>query len=304
MATLRDTRNRISSVRNTSKITQAMKMVAAAKLRRAQSAIGAARPFADQLQKILGNLATAESDFVHPYFETNAEIKSIMLIVVSSDRGLAGAFNTNLLRMTSQHSAALRQAHPGVNIQVIPVGRRAVSALRKSSDEIIREYPDIFAKLEFGTAQEIAEIVSNSFLAGRVQRIDIIYNQFVSVMRQQVKALQLLPIAASIIPEAPKKTSGADATKKPANVDYIFEPSRADILEQLLPIYLNIQVWRTLLESNAAEQAARMMAMDNATTNARDLILALQLVYNRERQASITKEMLEIVGGAEALSNN
>lgn len=295
MATLRDTRNRIASVRNTSKITQAMKMVAAAKLRRAQSAIGAARPFADQLQKILGNLATAESDFVHPYFETNAELKTIMLIVVSSDRGLAGAFNTNLLRMTSQHSAALRAAHPGVNIQVIPVGRRAVSALRKNTDEVVREYPDIFAKLEFTTAQEIAEIVSNAFLSGRVQRIDIVYNQFVSIMRQQVKALQLLPIAATIIPETNKKTS---------NVDYIFEPSRADILEQLLPIYLNIQVWRTLLESNAAEQAARMMAMDNATTNARDLILALQLVYNRERQASITKEMLEIVGGAEALSNN
>jgi len=132
-------------------------------------------------------------------------------------------------------------------------------------------------------------------LSGRADRIDIIYNQFVSVMRQQVKALQLLPIVASVAP---------DPKKKAASVDYIFEPSRADILEQLLPIYLNIQVWRSLLDSSAAEQAARMMAMDNATTNARDLITALQLVYNRERQASITKEMLEIVGGAEALSNN
>lgn len=295
MATLRDTRNRITSVRNTSKITQAMKMVAAAKLRRAQSAIGAARPFAEQLQKILANLATAESEFVHPYFETKEELNNIILIVVSSDRGLAGAFNTNLIRLTTQHIAALRASNPDVSIQVIPVGRRAVSAMRKHVHEIMREYSDIFITLEFSTAQEIAEIVSNEFLAGRADRIDIVYNQYVSVMRQEVKALQLLPIATAVIPDAAKKTSP---------VDYIFEPSRGDVLEQLLPIYLNIQVWRTLLESNAAEQAARMMAMDNATTNARDLILALQLVYNRERQASITKEMLEIVGGAEALSNN
>lgn len=295
MATLRDTRNRIGSVRNTSKITQAMKMVAAAKLRRAQAAIGAARPFAEQLQKILGNLATAESDFVHPYFETKKDLSTITLIVVSSDRGLAGAFNTNLLRTTTQHIASLRASHPGVNIHIIPVGRRAVSAMRKHVHEIIREYADIFIKLEFAVAEEIAEIVSNAFLSGRTERVDIVYNQYVSVMRQEVRALQLLPIAASIIPTTAAKTS---------SVDYIFEPSRADILEQLLPIYLNIQVWRTLLESNAAEQAARMMAMDNATTNARDLILALQLVYNRERQAAITKEMLEIVGGAEALSSN
>lgn len=295
MATLRDTRNRIASVRNTSKITQAMKMVAAAKLRRAQAAIGAARPFAEQLQKILGNLAMAESDFVHPYFEQKEKIKTIILIVVSSDRGLAGAFNTNLLRMTMQHIAALRSSYPGVNIHVIPVGRRAVSALRRNVHEIVREYADIFIKLEFETAQEIAEIVSGAFLSGRAERIDIVYNQYVSVMRQEVRARQLLPIAPSIVPKALDKAS---------TVDYIFEPSRADILDQLLPIYLNIQVWRTLLESNAAEQAARMMAMDNATTNARDLITELQLVYNRERQASITKEMLEIVGGAEALSNN
>lgn len=294
MATLRETRTRITSVRNTSKITQAMRMVAAAKLRRAHDAITSARPFAQQLQKILGNLAAAETDFVHPFFESRAEVRSVLVIAVSSDRGLCGAFNTNLLRATTLRLAALKKQHPDAAITIIPVGRRAVSALRKRSEEIVREYPDIFLKLDFSTAKDIAEYSADAFLGGRADRVEIIYNEFVSVIRQEQKVLQLLPIAPSI---------GEEAQKATTVVDYIFEPTRADILDQLLPIYLNMQVWRTLLESNAAEQAARMMAMENATSNAKDLINSLQLIYNRERQAAITKEMLEIVGGAEALSN-
>ncbi len=295
MATLRETRNRIVSIRNTSKITQAMRMVAAAKLRRAQDAITSARPYANQLQKILSNLAKAETDFVHPYFESRETVNSVVLIVVSSDRGLCGAFNTNLLRAATHRMEELKKQNPGVKIGIVPVGRRAVSAMSKQSHEIIEKYSDIFLKLDFNTAMQISEQASNAFLAGRVDRVEVVYNEFVSVIRQVVRTMQLLPIA----PTATEVTADKERA-----VDYIFEPTRADILDVLLPQYLNLQVWKALLDSNAAEQAARMMAMENATTNARDLITSLQLIYNRERQAAITKEMLEIVGGAEALSKN
>lgn len=295
MATLRETRNRIVSIRNTSKITQAMRMVAAAKLRRAQDAITAARPYANQLQKILSNLAKAESDFVHPYFESRERTNSIVLIVVSSDRGLCGAFNTNLLRSATNRIEELKKQNPEIKIGVVPVGRRAVSSLSKQSHEILEKYNDVFLKLDFNTAVQIAEQASDAFLAGRVDRVEVIYNEFVSVIRQEVRTMQLLPIAP---------TAAETTTEKETAIDYIFEPTRADILDVLLPQYLNLQVWKALLDSNAAEQAARMMAMENATTNARDLITSLQLIYNRERQAAITKEMLEIVGGAEALSAN
>ncbi len=299
MATLKETRTRIVSIRNTSKITQAMRMVAAAKLRRAQDAITAARPYANQLQKILSNLAASETDFVHPYFESRDNLQNVMLIVVSSDRGLCGGFNTNLLRAARERIAKLQAEHEGVKVTVIPVGRRSVNAFRKRSEEILKEFPDIFLKLDFTTALEIAELASDAFLAHRADRVEVIHSEFVSVIRQDVQALQLLPIAPSVADEGDADTDGRGSA-----VDYIFEPTRADILDALLPQYLNMQVWKSLLDSNAAEQAARMMAMENATINARDLISSLQLIYNRERQAAITKEMLEIVGGAEALSSN
>lgn len=292
MATLRDTRNRIVSVRNTSKITQAMRMVAAAKLRRAQDAISAARPFAQQVQNILRNLASAETEFVHPFFEGKEEVNSVTLVVISSDRGLCGAFNTNLLRAATVRIAEIKKLHPNASITVLPVGRRSVGASVKWGVEIAKTYPDVFLKLDFSTAADISELVSSSFLAGKTDRVELLFNEFVSVIKQDVRTLQLLPI----VPDTTQEN------KAPV-VDYIFEPSKGDILDTLLPMYINLQVWRSLLDSNAAEQAARMMAMENATQNARDLITSLQLIYNRERQASITKEMLEIVGGAEALNN-
>jgi F-type H+-transporting ATPase subunit gamma len=293
MATLRETRDRITSVKNTSKITQAMSMVATAKLRRAQDAITAARPFAQQVQKILGNLAMADSEFVHPFFETRKTVSAIAIVAVSSDRGLCGAFNTNMLRVLSARIAALQEEYPGVTINVIPVGKRSVNAAKKAPQPVVQEFNDVFGKLSYDTAVNIADLVSNGFLMKNFDRVEIVYNEFVTVMRQEVRTMQLLPI----VPDAT-----AQSTKQ--SVDYIFEPSRADILDTLLPMYIKLQVWRTLLDSNAAEHAARRMAMENATTNARDLIKSLQLIYNRERQAAITKEMLEIVGGAEALSSN
>ncbi len=265
-------------------------MVAAAKLRRAQDAITAARPFARQLEKILRNLAAAESDFVHPYFEQRKKVENIIVGVISSDRGLCGGFNTNLFRAVRSRIAELQQLHPGASIRVVAIGRKSVAQFRKSRTEIVAGFPDAFLKLDYSIATNVAELASDAFLAHRADHIELMFNEFLSVIKQEVRILPLLPIMPV------EKEQGAHS------VDYIFEPTRTDILDSLLPKYLNTQVWRALLDSNAAEQAARMVAMENATSNAKDLISALQLIYNRERQAAITKEMLEIVGGAEALS--
>jgi F-type H+-transporting ATPase subunit gamma len=292
MATLRETRDRIVSVRNTSKITQAMSMVATAKLRRAQDAINAARPFANQVQKILVNLSSADSEFVHPFFEVRKQVNNIAIIPITADRGLCGAFNANVLRALTARIAELRSSYPKANIHVIPVGKRAVNAVRKEKDAILKEFSDIFLKLDYGSAVEIADLVSDGFLGMQIDHVEILGNQFVNVMRQVVRTTQLLPIAATL---------GGGASN--SSIDYIYEPSRGEILDTLLPMYVKLQIWTSLLDSNAAEHAARRMAMENATTNARDLMRNLQLLYNRERQAAITKEMLEIVGGAEALAS-
>ncbi|MEN9282319.1 MAG: hypothetical protein RL594_1254 [Bacteroidota bacterium] len=292
MATLRETRDRIVSVRNTSKITQAMSMVATAKLRRAQDAITAARPFASQVQKILGNLSTADSEFVHPFFEVRKDVNNIAIIVIAADRGLCGAFNTNVLRALTTRMAELRAQHPKATIHLIPVGKRAVAAARKGKDAILREFNDVFFKLDYSTAVDIASLVTDDFLAMQIDHVEILGNQFVNVMRQVVRTTQVLPIVAD----------ASDAGSS-SNNDYIYEPSRSEILDSLLPMYVKLQIWTALLDSNAAEHAARRMAMESATTNARDLMRSLQLIYNRERQAAITKEMLEIVGGAEALAS-
>lgn len=296
MATLRDIRQRIGAVKNTAKITSAMKMVAAAKLRRAQDAILAARPYTLKLSEILGNLAAStEEEYYHPMLRKPSQVKSVAVIVVSSDRGLCGSFNANLLKAAFNHiTKGLPALYPGAKISVVPIGKRAVSFFGKQTIPVVKEFPDIFAKLNFSTALDVASLVSDGFTDEKFDRVEIFCNEFKSVIKQEVKLNLLLPVERS----ANEKSSSHHADD---GSDYIFEPSRGDIMDELLPKYLNIQVWRALLESNAAEQAARMMAMDNATTNARDLIRALQLQYNKARQAAITKEMLEIVGGAEAL---
>jgi F-type H+-transporting ATPase subunit gamma len=292
MATLRETRDRITSVKNTSKITQAMSMVATAKLRRAQDAITAARPFANQVQKILSNLSSSDAEYVHPFFEQRSTVLNIAIIAISSDRGLCGAFNTNMLRVLSSRIAELKSAHPKATIHLVPAGKRSVSAARKGNDAIAQEFNDVFGKLDYSTAVQIADLVTDNFLSGQYDHVEIIGNQFVNVMRQEVRTTQLLPIIPTQVEQG---NSSA--------VDYIYEPSQNEILNTLLPMYIKLQIWTGLLDSNAAEQAARRMAMENATTNARDLITELQLIYNRERQAAITTEMLEIVGGAEALAS-
>ncbi len=295
MATLRDIRQRIVSVKSTSKITSAMKMVAAAKLRRAQDAIIAARPYTNKLSLILRNLASSESEFSHPFFDRRETVNNILVIIVGSDRGLCGGFNSNLFKAAAYHiDKKLKQEYPKAKVSVLPVGRRAITFFNRRSNPIVATFPDVFLKLDFQTVQEIAPIVTEGFSFGQYDRVLLVFNEFKSTIKQDVRILPLLPIE----PEK-EETKG----KKERTTDYIYEPSRVEILDALLPKYLSLQLWRALLDSNAAEQAARMLAMDNATTNARDLINVLQLDYNKARQAAITTEMLEIVGGAEALKS-
>ncbi|MFM7156422.1 MAG: ATP synthase F1 subunit gamma [Bacteroidota bacterium] len=290
MATLRDIRNRITAVKSTAKITSAMRMVAAAKLRRAQEAILSTRPYTEKFTEVLSNLAGSSSeDYYHPLLRKPDTFKHIVVIVISSDRGLCGSFNTNVLRMASQYiDQTIPSEFPHAKVSVISVGRRSSQFFAKRTQPVLATFPDIFGQLQFNTAAEIASIAANGFINEEFDRVMIFNNEFKSIIKQETTFKQLLPV---------------ESVKSEQSIthDYIFEPSRGDIMDAILPKFVNTLVWKGLLESNAAEQAARMMAMESATTNARDLIRSLQLSYNKARQASITTEMLEIVGGAEAL---
>lgn len=290
MATLRDIRNRITAVKSTAKITSAMRMVAAAKLRRAQEAILSTRPYTEKFSEVLSNLAgSASEDYYHPLLRKPDTFKHIVVIVISSDRGLCGSFNTNVLRLASQYiDQTIPAEFPQAKVSVIAVGRRSTQFFAKRPQPVLASFPDIFGQLQFTTAAEIAGIAANGFINEEFDRVMIFNNEFKSIIKQETTVRQLLPV---------------ESVKQESSVinDYIFEPSRGDIMDAILPKFVNTLVWKGLLESNAAEQAARMMAMESATTNARDLIRSLQLSYNKARQASITTEMLEIVGGAEAL---
>ncbi len=292
MAKYREIRSRIQGVDNTAKITQAMKMVAAAKLRRAQDAIIAFRPYGRKLREMLQFLAANIEDATNPLLEERP-VHRVCLVVVAADRGLCGAFNSSLLRaanaMISGEFAAF--AADG-RLDVVTVGKRAVDYFSKRKVNVIAQYAGIFNGLDFSTAQDIVRKVSNGFLDKEYDKVVVIHNEFKSVAKQSIAALQLLPIPK---PEENKPAPGT------LGLDYIFEPGRDEILDALLPKHLNTQVWNVLLESNAAEQGARMTAMENATKNAKDLVKSLRRSYNKARQTAITTEILEIVSGAEAL---
>jgi F-type H+-transporting ATPase subunit gamma len=290
MATLREIRQRISGVKSTQKITKAMKMVAAAKLRRAQDAVIAARPYARTMKHLLQHLAAVVDVTTNPLFVARP-VANVAVIVVTADRGLCGAFNANLIKAAAHHVRTnYTDLHAAGHVRLVTVGRKGTEFFTKNGYAIGSKHVGIFAALQFGNAQTIVAEAVQAFLDGSVDRVDIVYNEFKSVAQQRIMVDQLLPIPS---------VEAADA--KQPQTDYIYEPSSARIVEALVPKHLNFQVWRVLLESNAAEQGARMAAMENATTNATDLIRSLQLTYNKARQASITKELLEIVSGAEAL---
>jgi F-type H+-transporting ATPase subunit gamma len=295
VATLREIRRRITGVKNTQKITKAMKMVAAAKLRRAQDAIVSARPYARKMNELLRHLVTKIDPSINPLLETR-EIKKVALIVVTADRGLCGAFNTNIVKAAVEHinknyRHLLDQLHA---FKLVIVGKKGFDFFNKRDFELHAKHVGIFQSLDFHHARSIVQEVTEGYLKREFDKVEVVYNEFKSVIQQRIVVEQLLPIP----PEEIKKT---DDLKSLSQVEYIYEPSSADIINALLPKHLNFQMWRILLESNAAEQGARMTAMDNATTNASELIRDLTLSYNKARQASITKELLEIVSGAEAL---
>jgi F-type H+-transporting ATPase subunit gamma len=293
MATLREIRGRIVGVRKTQKITRAMKMVAAAKLRRAQKSVAAARPYANTMRALLRFL-TANADISENPFIRQREVRSVALVVVTADRGFCGGFNSNLIKHALHHAATkYPEAHTNGRLKIFCVGKKGTDVFTKRGFHIVSKYVGLFNRLVFTQAQAIVREIVDGYLKEQYDLVEIISNEFKSVSQQQVVVQQFLPI--------PRQVDPAEAGSKAPEIDYIFEPSRIRILESLLPRHLNFQVWRILLESNAAEEGARMVAMENATENASELISTLELQYNKARQAAITKELLEVVSGAEAL---
>jgi F-type H+-transporting ATPase subunit gamma len=286
MASLRDIRKRIRSVKNTRQITKAMKMVSAAKLRKAQENVIASRPYAATLDAVMSQLlSTAEPGAVtHPLL-TKRDVKKIEFVVVSSDRGLAGGFNSNITRRALKFLAENKNAE----ITITTIGRKGSEFLRGRGFNVRKDWPGFFAKLNYATAETVAAEVTARFLSGEVDAVYFLFNEFVSAISQVPNLTQLLPYE-------PKK----DASARPTS-EYAYEPTPQAVLEKLVPQAVNVKIYRGLLESWAAEHAARMAAMENATKNAGDMIGTLTLFYNRSRQALITKELMEIVSGAEAL---
>ncbi|MGA0559937.1 ATP synthase F1 subunit gamma [Larkinella sp. VNQ87] len=293
MASLKEVRSRISSIISTQQITKAMKMVAAAKLRRAQDGIIQMRPYAQKLSEMLSTVAAgAELAAESPYNQVRP-VERVLLILVTSDRGLAGAFNTNVIKeaLTLINGRYAEQARRG-NVEIMAIGKKGAEAFQRRGFKVNTNYIDTFQALSFAKVRLAAEEAMNAFTAGQFDQIVIVFNEFKNVATQIIRSEQFLPIVSAPTPSATKTV----------NVNYLFEPSEEEIITELIPKTLKIQLYKAVLESNASEHGARMTAMDKATENAGELLKELKLVYNRTRQAAITKEILEIVGGAEALS--
>jgi F-type H+-transporting ATPase subunit gamma len=287
MPSLIDLRRRIRAVKNTQQITKAMKMVAASKLRRAQDRIVSARPYALQMQRVLSRVASRVDPSTHPLLATREARAGgkTLIIVVTADKGLCGSFNTNIIKAAGGFIRNSRQV-----CTLGLVGRKGRDFFGRRGFEVMYEQIGIFQKLRYQDAQAIARTAIEAFVEERVDRVVLVYNEFKSVMSQRVVVEQLLPIARADVdgPAGPE-------------VDYLYEPSAAEIFNQLLPRFIEVQVYRALLESSAAEHAARMTAMDTATKNSADMISSLTLYMNKVRQAAITREIIEVVSGAQAL---
>lgn len=299
MATLREIRRRISGVKSTQQITKAMKMVAAAKLRKAQEAIINIRPYSNKMTKLLHTLAGKIDKSISPLL-MERETKHVTLIIVTSDRGLCGSFNSNLIRSAVDFiQSDLATYFESKNLDLICIGKKGNDFFSKRHYPVREKHLGLFSDLQFSSAKEIIQKVTKSFLSCDTDKVYVVYNEFKSIISQKIKIEQILPIPESQIEPGESKES-----KFIEYVDFIYEPNKEEILTKILPQHLNILIWRVFLESNASEQGARMTAMDNATENAKELIRLLSLSYNRARQASITKELLEIVGGADALKES
>jgi len=292
MASLKEVRSRIQSVSSTQQITKAMKMVAAAKLRRAQDNIVRMRPYAQRLNAILANLTRATEDDLVSDYGTVREVRRVLVIAITSDRGLAGAFNSNVFKGVAALVAQRYANLPAANISVMAIGKKANDYFARRGT-LVGNYTHVFAQLSFDTVRVAAEQAMAGFRDGLYDEVVMVFNEFRNVATQVVRTEQLLPLVPAEAPATAAATS---------NVDYIFEPSKEEIVQTLIPQSLKIQLYKAVLESNASEHGARMTAMDKATENAGDLLKSLKLTYNRTRQAAITTEILEIVGGAEALA--
>ena len=292
MASLRDIRNRIRSVKNTQKITGAMKLVAASKLRRAQEAITSARPYALELggllRRVSGRLSHDEGQAPHPLLELR-EPKKVLLVILTSDRGLCGAFNASILRKAEQFVAENKSRFE--SLEVATIGRRGHDYFKKRKIATVRNFSGVFEDLTFRRASEIAEGLAKEYIDSDLDAVFLLYNEFKSAMSQTVSVEPLLPIVEQELPDGE------------SIAEHIYEPGREEVLMKLVPRYIAILVWRALLESSASEHGARMTAMESAAKNAKELVDKLTLQYNRARQAAITRELMEIIGGAEALNN-
>jgi len=286
MATIREIKRRINAIKSTQKITRAMQMVAAAKLRRAQENILKARPYAIQLDNLIAQVAMRTKRDMHPLlYESNSD-KKILLVIVTADSGLCGGFNSNIIRAAQNYIAG----HENCEINLFCTGRKGRDFFRRINHSIAGEKVMFFNHLKYADTVEIITGVKNLFLQDNYDRVDILYNEFKSAIQQTLTTRQLLPLVQ------------AESEEDVSNIDYIYEPDEYTIFDKLIPYHLEIQMWRILLESHASEMGAKMTAMDAATENATDLLNTLSISYNRARQAQITKEISEIVGGAESLS--
>lgn len=294
MPSLKEVKTRIVSVSSTVQITSAMKMVSAAKLKRAQDAITQMRPYATKLREILENLSSS-LDTSESTFSQHREPKKVLLVVITSNRGLCGAFNANVFKeVRVLLNTKYQEQYKAGNVSVLTLGKKASDFYAKNKFNVVLADNNVFDGLSFAKAAPIAEFIMQGFAAGDFDAVELVYNQFKNAAVQELQAEQYLPVVSA----AP-----AAGAKKVMSNDYIFEPSKEEIVKDLIPKSLKTQLYKALLDSHASEHGARMTAMHKATDNAKELIKELKLTYNKARQASITNDILEIVGGAEALNN-
>lgn len=298
MANLRDIRNRISTIKNTQQITKAMKMVAAARLRKAQQRMSATRPFAKKMRDVVARLVSGNSTS-NVLLRQPEEVNRVLLIVVGSDRGLCGGFNNNLFRVVENKiETDLSEFLQNKTLDLITIGRKADAFFKKRNYQVVDSYPGFFDDLNYEATSGIMEKASEMFAEETYDKVLIAFNEFKTVIAQNRLVEEVLPIQTDSFDVE------GDHSKTGEITDYIYEPDADTILEKILPVYVNMQLWRAVLESNASEQGARMAAMDNATENAKELEQELRLKYNQARQSAITTEISEIVSGAAALEDN
>ena len=288
MPSLKDVKNQIGAVKKTKQITKAMNMVASAKLRNAQNRIERFRPYAEKFYDMLGDLAAGADPSVHPLLERRDEIKTVGILVVTSDRGLCGSFNTNL-NQAARKLAEEKKAE-GKEVKFFCVGKKGRDFLRKRGFEIAQSYADKMNSFDFTLANQLGLEVIGAYMKGELDEVHLVFGEFISIARQIPRSLMVLPM----------QSTGESEAKGSAS-EYIYEPSVEGLLAELLPRFIKVQIYRGLLDTSCSEHAARMAAMDNATKNCDDMIGSLTLKYNKARQATITKELMDIVGGAEAL---